>query len=435
MESRNGGEYAARADVAGPSATINGRAGDELRVYVIAVGANGGQSPPSTPSPTLRFHAAIGTPAAATRADHQLSGGLTIAIESTSASSSRSETTRSEAAPSEAAPSEAADEDGESTNDAGTNSDGAESEAEATALVLGAAAREQLLRADARIPVLGLSTGAEAWLHARADEQLVAGLQFAGTGRLDSDELSELIWADPAGQLFVATGAAILESAELETTLEEAIRLRATERFVALADVDGDGRGDWLIEDTATGEIWLIDDTSQQARAVSDESADGSAMNDAASTPARLVGHGDFDGDGRTELLWQHEDQSLHLGRGVDDGGQPTLPLPALPRLPTIPAERLLTIADLDGDGRDDLVARGEEGGLELTLMLPDGPEADATTGVVSSETFVGAGLATVGFELIASLDLDGDGRPELVWLDGDRLAIQDPLADTALGN
>jgi len=412
LEARNGGAWTFLARVNPPRVEVRGQPGDEIQIMTIAEGSNGSSSDPSPPSPILRFHA----PAAPPRSAH------TAAVAAVTGGSS------SVAEPLATAVTAAPEADGESTNgvtrsqamtpespdspDAKNPSVGDGTGSEVGNASLSLSLRDRLLRADLRFAVHQLSPRAAHWLADRVAEQPSAGLNLIASGRRDGDPWSELVWRDAAGQLFVSDGAVAAIRNDLRDTLEEAIRLRATERFVGLVDLEGDTIGDWLIEETTTGAVWIVDGATATTRA---------ALVGAAPGAARLAGHGDFDGDGRVELVWRREDDSLFLEReddGVGEVGEvATIPIDGLPPLST---EALLAIADFDGDGLDDLSTRSTEGRLELFLSRP---LAGAGLGF---ERLAGPERRIESLELMASLDLDGDHASELVWLGENALEIWD---------
>jgi len=181
-----------------------------------------------------------------------------------------------------------------------------------------------------------------------------------------------------------------------------AARVADGDELVALADVDGDGLREWITEDTTTGEAWLRSDDSTPARATHRPAA------------ARLLGSGEFDGVGEQELLWQNTDAALALTR--PSGAGPVILAGALPPLGT----ELIAIADLNGDGRDDLIARAEDGHLALGLTV-----LDDQTGGFWIEWSEDATSGDPRAPFVGTLDLDLDGRAELAWLVGDEVEVR----------
>ncbi|MCP4907313.1 MAG: VCBS repeat-containing protein [bacterium] len=397
FESRNGSGYQFSQIAAGPTVGITGAPGDSVQITVIGVSPNGEVSESSPPSPPLFFHAA----AAPVTALAIPSGAAPVAT------TPDAETTTTDTADNTTEPTEPT-EPTESSESAGTANptDGADTqddEENATSL-LTRALRELLLDADTRLPGSGLSAEANHWLQTQVDREIAAGVSLVGTGRRNEDTLHDLVWRDPAGQLFISDGQSFLDSEDLPSTFEETLRLRATERFLGLADFEGDGRGDWLIEDTATGDLWVIEGETGQSMPALGLDAE-----------SQFAGHGDFDGDGRMELLWFGANDRLQIAR--PDGDAPSLdPMASVPD-----GFSLLAVDDLDGNGRDDLLGLASDGTLVIAFAVESGG-ADSDDLVLEWQN--GPSDSTDGLDLIATLDLDGDGAAEIAWLRGDTLEI-----------
>ena len=157
-------------------------------------------------------------------------------------------------------------------------------------------------------------------------------------------------------------------------------------------DFDGDGRSDILWRHVnGSLHVWFMD---------------GSAVVSGASLPPvsaawSVVGTGDFDGDGRDDILWRHAGGALYewLMSGATVVGQ------GFTAAQAGPGWVLRAIADLDGDDRSDLLWRHRSGGVYLWRM--NGTSVIASgflPGVTSSWSLDGVG------------DLDGDGREDLLW-------------------
>ena len=240
---------------------ITGAAGDSIRILVVAQGASSAQSVASVPSPPVRFHAAVeaASALAASSAEAAIPAAPSTST-STSTVDAQADSVDSEASPADEADSNevANSEDGNSTDDTDDTDD--------EVALLDQALRERLLRSDLRLPFDGLSPDASRWIQSFVDAQVGAGVSLAGLGELAGDALRDLVWMDSSGQLFVSQGAQIATTEDPASTFVEAIRLRATERFAGLADFDGDGVAAWIVEDTATDDIWILNDDGQDSQ-------------------------------------------------------------------------------------------------------------------------------------------------------------------------
>jgi len=390
--SRNGGPYAFSGLSLTPSIDVVGDPGDSVRITVVAISPLGEMSENSPASPPIIFQAPVAA-AVAQRAPAGLPAPTAAPAPTPESVTPDEPVTELAAGDATSGPTK--------QPDAMPADDGANEEAPMLTQLV-ESLRALLLSGDARLPEAGLSTPAEDWLQAQVDHEIAAGVALAGTGQANGDDLRELVWQDPAGQLFVSDGETFLGADDLPATLAETLRLNATERFVGLDDFDGDTVGDWLLEDTATGEVWIV------------SGLDGAAQPPAAAVAgATLAGHGDFDGDGVAELLWIDGDRVLSLSSA-------SLAAPSLGAGTGQPDDvTLLAIADLDGNGRDDLLGLADDGQLVMALAQ-DGPDGAPVDLVWQN----GAGASVDGLDLVATVDVDADGAAELAWLNGDALEI-----------
>ncbi|MFM7249538.1 MAG: FG-GAP repeat domain-containing protein [Planctomycetaceae bacterium] len=209
---------------------------------------------------------------------------------------------------------------------------------------------------------------------------------------LDGDGLGDLVWRDAATGAFVGW---LLDAAGA-TRATRGLGGGAARALVALGDLDGDGVSD---------QVWR---SAAGATSVSLVRADGTVKGGAGLgvAPAwRVESIDDFDGDGRDDLVWRHTPSgatAIWLMDGARVRGKAT-----------VGGDRTWRIVgtsgryDADGDGRADLLWRhGGSGATVLWLM--DGTVRRATAAL-------GGDLRA---EVVATLDADGDGRGDLVWRD-----------------
>jgi hypothetical protein len=110
---------------------------------------------------------------------------------------------------------------------------------------------------------------------------------------------------------------------------------------------------------------------------------------------------GDFNGDGRADLVWQHSDGRMRMA--LMNGG-------AVLGSRDFPQGRsgwFVSFApDLDGNGKSDLVWANPDGTYGAWLMNGVNP---VTTGGLLS-------VGNTGWAVIGFGDLDGDGKADLLW-------------------
>ena len=102
----------------------------------------------------------------------------------------------------------------------------------------------------------------------------------------------------------------------------------------------------------------------------------------------KSVGTGDFNGDGRTDIVWRNDGGSMAVWIMNNGAVQNVATLPSLPDPWVVGA-----IADMDGDGKVDIVLRNSANGLNAVWKI-DGP---TFVGVRALRTAADLNLKRVG--------------------------------------
>ena len=178
-------------------------------------------------------------------------------------------------------------------------------------------------------------------------------------------------------------------------------------------DFNGDGRSDilWRSDSGALSD-WLAN--ANGGFAGNDGNAYGTVP-----TSWKMAGTGDFNGDGRSDILWRNSDGSLSDWLANSNGGFAANDANAFTKVAT--SWHVVSTGDFNGDGREDLLWRSDSGALSDWLANANGGfasnDANAYTTVSTSWKVAGTG------------DFNGDGREDILWR-SDSGALSDWLAN-----
>ncbi|GHF16817.1 hypothetical protein GCM10014715_84980 [Streptomyces spiralis] len=132
--------------------------------------------------------------------------------------------------------------------------------------------------------------------------------------------------------------------------------------LVGPGDLTGDGKGDLLARDTS-GYLYLYRSTTEQFPPSVPVFASRVKVGSGWGVYDRIVGAGDYTGDGRADIVARTSAGDLYLYAGTGSTSAPFKP-----RLKVGPGwqiySKLAAIGDVDGDGRGDLLAADRSGNL-----------------------------------------------------------------------
>jgi hypothetical protein len=169
-----------------------------------------------------------------------------------------------------------------------------------------------------------------------------------------------------------------------------------------LGDFDGDGKTDvlWRGADGSM-RVWLMDGPFV--------SSDGTFALEQVGAGWSVAGLGDFDGDGRTDLFWRHENDMLRvwLMNGIW-GGSVYGPSGQLAE------EAIEGFGDFNGDRKTDVFLRQTSPGAVTTVWLMDG-ETHQASGTGSVNPYLGSMPTSV--QAVGVHDFTGDGRSDVLWM------------------
>lgn len=224
--------------------------------------------------------------------------------------------------------------------------------------------------------------------------------QTATRNDFNGDGISDVLWRDDSGTvtdwLGTATGGFVGNFAQSNISLTTDWQIAGT------GDFNGDGRADVLWRDrSGTVTDWL--GTTAGGFVGNFNDANVSLTDD-----WQVAGTGDFNGDGRTDVLWRNSQGTITDWLGTSTGGFTGNFRDANVNLAT--NWHVAGIGDFNGDGRDDILWRDQKGTINDWL-------GTATGGFIGNFANAHLGL-TVDWQVAGTGDFNGDGYDDVLWRD-----------------
>jgi hypothetical protein len=218
---------------------------------------------------------------------------------------------------------------------------------------------------------------------------------IVGQRDFNGDFNADLLWHDTAGNLAIweMDGTTILNpnSAGLGAVSTDW-------SIVGTGDFNGDGMADILWRNTTTGDlaIWEMNGTT-----ILNPSAAGVGN---VATNWSVVGVGDFNGDGKADILWKNNNNgnlAIYLMNGTTVTSANTFS--------NLGAFSVVGIGDFNGDGMSDILLRDGSGDIAIWEM-------NGTTIINSDIAYVGNLSTSWSVSLVG--DFNDDGYSDILWRD-----------------
>ena len=220
----------------------------------------------------------------------------------------------------------------------------------------------------------------------------IAGFTYTLTGNTLSYTGGSLTLTAPVNGVLVASAAA---GGGVQLTLQ-------TLRDVA-NDFNGDGRSDIMFRHD-NGAIFNVLGTPSGGVL-----NNGDNIYTVVDNAWSLAGTGDFNGDGRDDVLWQHDNGAIFNFLGKSNGGVENNGSNSYTAMS--PIWSVVGVGDFNGDGRDDVLFRQPDGLITNWLGTASGGFTDNGSNLFT--------LVDKSWHVAGIGDFNGDGRDDILFRDG----------------
>ena len=241
---------------------------------------------------------------------------------------------------------------------------------------------------------------------ANTSEQILAtvptGWQIQQIADINGDGKADLVWRNTNGDLGLWNSVA--GAGSVSFTIQDIGVIPLSWQIAGSGDFSGSGP-DQLLWRNTDGDVGLWTPSTPTAGAVSFNYSDLGMV----STAWQIAGVGDFNGDGKTDILWRNSNGDVGLWNSVPGAGSVSFTDQDLGIVPT--SWQIQGVGDFNGDGRADILWRNTTtGDVQLWHSVPG----------EGSVIFTGQDLGVVPLDWHVQEvgDFNGDGKADVLWRD-----------------
>ena len=177
---------------------------------------------------------------------------------------------------------------------------------------------------------------------------------------------------------------------------------------VTTADVNGDGIPDLIVANVSLNTVSVLLNTTEQGATTQTFAAQQTF---ATGNRPIFVTTADVNGDGEPDLIIvNYDDNTVSVLLNTTAQGATTPTFAAQQTFATGEEPRSVTLADVNDDGRPDLIVANNAGNTVSVLLNTTAPGA-ITTSFAAQQTFA----TGVGPWSVTTADVNGDGKPDLI--------------------
>ena len=212
----------------------------------------------------------------------------------------------------------------------------------------------------------------------------------------NEDGQPDILWEHPSG----AVAAWLMDNTNiLRSVYLQQLAVPSGWRIVAQGDFNQDGASDLVLQHQKVGyvRIWLLDGTNVLAKC--------ELPRRTMPTGWRVAGVNDFDGDSKPDILWQHPNHNLAISLMDGTNVTSSVYLGAGPQMPR--GSKLVALLDLNSDGQKDFL--WQQANAKTVVWYMNGTNFVSTAPITFPNTPSKA-------RIVGSADFDTNGQDDVLW-------------------
>ena len=232
---------------------------------------------------------------------------------------------------------------------------------------------------------------------------------FVTVGDMNGDGKPDLIVANDNGNtVSVQLNSTAPGAATPSYTAQQTFATGSDPQSVTTADVNGDGKPDLIVANTNSNIVSVLLDTTAPGAATPSFAAQQTFATGSAPQSVTVA---DINGDGKPDLIVANAgDNAVSVLLNTTAPGATTPNFATEQTFATGSAPQSVTVADVNGDGKPDLIVVNANGNTVSVLLNITAPGA-TTPSFATQQTFA----TGVGPQSVTVANVNGDGKPDLI--------------------